>query len=500
MQEIKSKFDFKEIDISKVDPDRIDLGIGQQDCLLIANTFERGAHSTPTEAAVFATLTRTIQNNKGLADTLANSLEGYLKSPDQTTTQAAGYASEISQDDGTSAHTEHNMQAFNIGDQNSATLGQDYGEKLLSWAKDCIPCGLRLASFLEIHPNLNLLGTLEDFLKQQLSMLSDITGILNDFNTYGDFCKLLNMLSFMCIPDLQRIIALLMALFMLKVPKLDGLIGMLQGLVVPIFAPILMSISSLLDQFVLLVVSPLNCVSEALREQVKKINIESTSVSLEVNVDDNPFKTISGGLEQLNKQLQEGIQEISNKMNFYINQVKAMLSEMGGDDSSYLRAKLDSLQLVRMLAFVTAIISALAKGHAACSSEGDTQATSEDINSFFSNFLSPQSGFTVRMNKDGYMQIDEKADKLNKIIQLSKNTKDSTGNFINDFTGSLLSDTENMFQFKGKDLLDITTSKRIDNMAAALSIPVHTKVPCYLETSIEDIQKVNQWITELNNQ
>jgi hypothetical protein len=496
MSEFKPKFDFKDIDINKIDPDRIDLGIGQQDCMLIATAFERGAHSTPTEAAVFSTLTRSLQNNKQLAETLSKNLEGYLASPEKTTTAASGYADEFSQNDGTSAQTEHDMQSFNIGNQNSSTVGPDFGKQLLEWARDCIPCGLRLASFLEIHPNINLLNTLEDFLKQQLSFLTDVTKLLTNFDSFGDFCKLLNLLSFMCIPDLQRIIALLMALFMLKVPKFDGLIGMLQALIVPIFAPILMAISSLLDQFVLLIVSPLNCVSDALKQQVKKLNVESPFVSIEVNADNNPLDALSGGLKQLDNQLQEGIQEVRNKMNFYLSQVKAMLSEMGGGDAAYLKAKLDVLNLVRMLAFIAAIIAAISKGHAACSSEGDTQATSEDINSFFNNFLNPQAAFTVWMDEEGKMHVDEKVKNFDSAIDESGSVQNiaNPSNFF-----SPLPQAGNMIQFEGEDLLDTQIVTQITTMASTLSMPVRAAVPCYLETSVEDIQKVNQWITELNS-
>lgn len=490
-EEYKSKFDFSGIDTRAIDPDALSLGTNQSDCALIAQTFERGAHATPTEAAVFATLSRNIQNNKQFAIAASDSMSTYLGMPQEdaqtTAAEAAQFASDVNTNGGggSSAQTNAFMQSLNIGTQKQSTYGPSFGEQLLEYARDCIPCDLRIMAFLELHPNIDLLGVLEEHLKKQLQMLIDIGNLLNNFNIYGDFCELLNLLSFMCIPDLQRIIATLMALFTLQVPQLDGLIGMLQGLIVPLFAPILMAITSLLDQFSVLVTNPLECVIDAIRQQLRKLNVETPDFSFDVTLaKENPLSQISGGLEALNFQLQDGVQTIKNKLKFYIDQVQAMLAEMGGGDSAYLEAKLAVLQLVRMISFVVAIITALTKGHLACSSTGQPSNNTE-IDNFFRNFLNPQSPFDIWIDEDGEIHIDEDLPNFTNIVQ-PPNTRETLKEF------------GNVLQFEGEPLLDIAVAQAVDEAVATLTTSAEIIIPCKLEITASNVEKINQWITELN--
>ena len=437
------KFTFAGIDIENIDPDRLPLGTNQQDCSLIANTYERGAHNTPTEAAVFSTLSRVLQNKKQLSSLSSQSLSSY-KVPPMTT--------------GSSVGTPGSLAGLNLMGNAAVIPGSSSGSKLLDLAKSCIPCDLRLISKFELHPNVDLLAVFENFIKNSLAALNQIISLLGNIDAYADFCSLLNMLSFMCIPDLQRIIVMLMAQFLLQASTMDITIGLLQALVVPMFAPLLNSITSLLDQLSQLVIGPLKCVIDVMNATIRAANAANGTGGTVTS----PANQVTGSLVQLNQMIISSIAMIEGKLALYISQVKAMLGELGGGDTAYLAAKLQTLNLVRMIAFVVAIIAALAKGHAACDT---TQQPGQDaLNNFFSNFLNPSSSFSVYVDPNGQLQVTPKTP-----IPLSPLSADG-----------------NVLQLEGQPLINITAAPKT--------------LPCKLTASSEEeAARLSNWITELNN-
>jgi hypothetical protein len=535
-QVFKPKFDFSKVDIRKIDPDRINLGTGLQDCSLIAQTFERGAHTIPTEAAVFSTLTRSLQNRKAVANAAIGSMESYLASPADAAANATSQADQLASgvDMGTSPPNDQGMQSLNIGTLTQATHGDSFGSKLLDMARNCIPCDLRLMAFLELHPNLDLLGALEKFIQDSLALLLSLGDLLKDFNIFGDFCNLLRSLSMMCIPDLQRIIAALMAMFLLNAASLDGLIGILQGLIAPIFAPILMAITSLLSQFVMLVTNPLQCVIDLINSILKMQGREISGMG--ATPASKEQTQLNGGLVQLSDQLQKAVTAIMTKLDFYVGQVKAMMGELGGGDGAYLALKFEMLTLVRLIAFVIAIIIALTKGHIACDATGKPPEATE-LDNFFNNFLSPTMPFNVWVDPAGQIHIDEKVPNLDKAI-------------VSTSTGVPLPQFGNMLQFEGNPLLDSSSyggtagfgstgydtggsgaggvvsgmgngsqvgggmtgtggsggtgiagldlTSAVQKVASVLTAPAQTIVPCKLQINTSDVDKVNRWIEQLN--
>lgn len=455
------KFDYSDIkDPASIDPDRLPLGTGIQDCSLITSIYERGCHSTPTEAAVFATLTRSIQNQKTFSQTAINALTQYVYSPEQSAREvsAQGLSS------GTQAPIQTNLRELNLGDQQLSTIGgRDFGDRLLSFLKDCIPCDPRVLSLGEIQPNLNLLSALEDQIKTQLAQLSGVLDLLNNFDAYTDFCELLGLLSFMCIPDLQRMIAILMALLTLDIPEFDGLIGMLQALIMPIFSPILMQITSMLDQFVLLVTNPIQCVIDAINEQLKKVGYQ---VELDKQVRDQ----LSSSLSLLQTMLVEAKRRIESRLDFYIQQVEAMLGEFNTGDSAYLKASLRKLQIVRMVSFIVAVINAISSGQLVCNPSQPPEVS--QLDNFFENFLNPSSSFKLWVDDEGEIHVD-----------------------LNDLD---LPGVNNVIQFEGDPLLDTSIVESIQDVSQNLSRAVQVKVPCRLEATSDNVEQINRWIEELN--
>ena len=469
MPEISPKFDFTGIDVGTIDPDRLSLGTGLQDCALIASTYERGAHSTPTEAAVLSTLSRFLQNKKQISSLTAETLSSYVQSPQETSTDVLKRSSQtgLTQPSGTTAVSDSGLVGLALQDQNRSSFGDSFGSKLLDKARNCIPCGLRMVSFMEMVPHLDLLDYLKNFIKNALADLNKVLSLLNNFDAFGDFCNLLSLLSFMCIPDLQRIIATLMALFTLQIPSFDSMIGILQSLIGPMFAPILMSITSLLDQFVKLVTGPLQCVIDAINAQLKSRSLGQGYYAVPGAGNSNATQ-IGGGLDQLNRKLVEAKMTIEGKMNFYLLQVKAMLGEISGGDAAYIQAKTETLNLVRMISFVIAILTALTKGHAAC----DTSKSPEqsEMDNFMQNFLSPQTPFDIYIDPQGNLQLAEKNQ------------------------GGAPSDTPSI-SIQGSSFIDNTLIQQIqDNLTKAMTVPS----PCQFNTTPNDADRINAWIAQLN--
>lgn len=499
-------------DLNQIDPDTIDLGTELQDCATIAQAFERAAHSTPTEAAVFATFTRSLMNMQSFSQSAVDSLGSYLKAPQDSADTAVAQATSLSAsagvspndtqvNAGTKAQTDNFLQNLRIGESDVSTLGDSFGGTLLDWARDCIPCSLRIEAFLELNPSLDLLTTLEEDLQNKLDIMMSMLDMLRNFSMFGDFCSLLNLLSDTCPPDLQRIIATLMALFMLEVPELDGLIGLIQSLIAPMFSPILMSITTLLDQFVSLVTKPLECVIDEFERQITKLefdtsfNTGASTARAAVDMKDvqqsadnardqiealkSELNEFQEGLTSVMKKLTEKVDEakraIEGKLDFYLSEVKALLNDFGLGDASYLRLSLRKLEMVRLITFISAIIEAMAKGHAACSGAGKTPEKSE-IDNFLETFLNPNSPFKMWIGDDGLVHIDEK---------------------IEGEDDMLLSNDGNVFKFEGDDLLDPTVAQVTERIGQAATQPVSVSLPC-LSTSQEDAEKVNQWITDLN--
>jgi hypothetical protein len=454
-------------DLKDVDVERLNFGTDYQDCSLIASFFERCCHSIPTEAASFAPLTRQLQGTKNFANTAQKTLSSYIRAPGENPGAAVNPALAL--------------QALKIGDTTTATYGSDFGNQLLDWLKNCIPCQLRIVSYLELHPNLDLLGAFKTDIKEKLKMLMDLVNSLKNFDIYSDICELLKLLNFMCIPDLQRIITALMALLILQVPNLDGIVAFLQSLVSFIFAPIFMGLTSLLDQLGLLVVNPLQCIIDAIDEQMQKLNYQSESLAKA----QESLDSFTNGLSMIKSQIIEAKQLLQQKIEFYINQVRKMIPQINFGNSSYLHLSFKKLQIVRMIGVVVGIIAMLSKGLSVCSNQGKSPEKSE-LDNFFNTYLNPNQPFIIFVDDTGNLQIQEKTGGLEEIASPSNENKKTP------FFGKTINfDAE-------KTVKDPELRQAILETSNVVTKKADVVVQCNIRTTSEDASLVNQWIEELN--
>lgn len=418
------------------------------DYSLIAQAFEKGAHATTSEAATIAPLSRSIQNNKSFAKSASKTLQGYRIQPVQKNT------------DNTSNDTLTNLT---INNTNTLSRNGDFGSALMKWMKDCIPCNARIITLLEIKPNIDLLGIMKADLNARLDFLQQAVGLLNNAYIYGDYCQLLSLLNFMCIPDLQRLIVLLSTMLTFQEIELNGAFSILQALVAPLFSGILLGITSMLDQFNLAVVSPIDCIVDAINMQLRKLNfaMDEDSKLVETN------NALKNGLQSLRDETVNAKHTIQNKLGFYIDQIKALSGDLTAGDLSYLQLSLKKLTLLRLIFFIQAIISSLSKGMSVCT-PGQSPQVSE-LDNFFNTYVNPNSSFNLWVDSNGDLQVSEKDPDLAKLLPKT-------------------------LEYQGESPI----IKSVNNTMQTIIQPIKMKIPCKLETSQENSDKINTWITELN--
>jgi hypothetical protein len=353
----------------------------------------------------------------------------------------------------------------------------------------------------ELTADIDLIKSYEGFLYGALNQITSLGDFLKLEDLYSDFCDLSNMLDFICIPDLQRIISLLMALFLLDVPNLDASFDVVKILIVPLLSPILNALATVLDRFTAMVTNPLDCVVAAINMQIQKLNITTGSTSnyfpegyfskkydwmrsdylkskipiSGVKVESlhaTAIKELSEGIKQLSAFIQEGIQRIQAKQSFYINQIKSLVDTFTGGDSAYIELKVRTLKIVRLINFIRGLIKT--KGQSdICKDKNKGLPEQEELNNFYNNFLGPDSAFNARVDENGQLQIEEKV--------------------INDIFGP-----DNTISFNEDINLDEKVKLKIRTLNETLNKPISITKPCKLQASENNANKVNEWISELS--
>jgi len=444
-----------------------------QDCNLIIDAFERGAHHTNNEAAVFAPITRSVQNTKTFAQNAKDIIKGYQITP------TIGLAQQTADTPDANSQTGIKIQNQYVTIPDSKQTGT-----LSKILKECIPCEFRAISTLDVNIKSDLLDMLKADYKTRLDILDKIGDLFSNVDVYGDFCEMASFLNFMCIPDLQRILSTLSALLGEVSINLTSLNGLLQQLIQPFFTPILFSMQVLLDKYTQLVLGPLECIMVAIQEQVRKVNIpalmsdtEARKVIQEVNVAGEKsaleIKAFQGqirsGLVELYNKLNFGNTIVRKKLYFYTTQIEKLLHTWGIKDGQYMNQANQKIITLRLIGLVKAMIEFRSKGMKLC--EVGNKPGRTEMDNFYGHFLSPTSPFTISVDANGNLRIDEKSKELPK-----KNQKN----------------IDKVKHIASTDRLQIPKTL-LDSLQ-----PVSQIFKCKITTTKDDVAKVNNWIKQLD--
>lgn len=171
-----------------------------------------------------------------------------------------------------------------IGDMETkitGTLGglmnaKDFGEVAGVLLNDCLPCEPRLGA-MGFRPDLNFLDQLIKPILQLIDTVQSLVFTLLDTGPFkGEFCATLNVLNFVCLPDIQAInFGLIKSLQfdLSKAPgfKLPGLTDFALFLVMPFLSALV----NLVQQWITAIMTPFKCAIQAIRKQIVKLSFKT---------------------------------------------------------------------------------------------------------------------------------------------------------------------------------------------------------------------------------
>jgi hypothetical protein len=209
----------------------------------IVKHFERGCNFSVTEESVFAVMAPSICTMRNLAKSTADIIR------------------------------DSKLQPLDLSKETEDSLKERLKNKL----EDCIPCDLR-ADFKETLDFKaqwrQLIKYYMDYFKNALEQIKAMADLLSgkgedklDLCSFLDFFK-----DFVCIPDLQRLIAALTALAMQLGLELSSLFDLILQLIGPIMMPFLNQIINQVNQFFQMAIKPLECIINAITTQLSKLD------------------------------------------------------------------------------------------------------------------------------------------------------------------------------------------------------------------------------------
>lgn len=233
----------------------------------VAKGFERKllADNEPSDAAGPALLARSLIVARTTAATQSTSLSGF-------STSNSGSTSGSSSDNNDDATTIFGKEVVNTFTKIAS--GDDPIQTILD---DCIPCLDRALDMDLQAPLEGFLDDLEADLDTRWSVLQNIADLLDSDDVYEDICDLLDFFSFQCIPDLVAILSLLLWYYKSLITSFSlDINGSLWTLLGMIMGPFFSSLESVIDQYISMLMAPVDCIIDSLIYQMSKIPQLST--------------------------------------------------------------------------------------------------------------------------------------------------------------------------------------------------------------------------------
>lgn len=197
-----------------------------------------------------------------------------------------------------------------IGDQKvkiNGTLGglmnsKDFGEAASLLLNDCLPCQPR-ADGIAFKPDLNFLDALMKPLLELIDTITSLVLTLVDTGPFkGQFCVTLNALNFVCLPDLSAINLALVKNLKLSVADLPKLtLPGLSDIALFIVMPFLTALVNLVQQWINVVMKPLQCAIQAINKQIAKFKIKTKGFDLGLTLELTKSKKLDIKSHEFNK-------------------------------------------------------------------------------------------------------------------------------------------------------------------------------------------------------
>lgn len=270
-----------------------------------AGCFERKmlADNQPKEEIALAMLTRSLILAKSTAEAQRDALSSYNE------------GGEVTSSEETSTLDAEITAALSKSNSN--------GNSKQTILDECIPCLDRALDIDLLAPLEDLLDDFENDLLDRWNSLKNIWNLLNSDDVYSDICQLLDFFSFQCIPDLVAILSMLLWLWksLLSSFQVDingaiwSLIGMMLG-------PMLTSLESIIQQYIDMIMAPIDCIIESLLFQMSKIpQLQADQAFLDKRQADEKKRK-----EEAKQQAEAG--SIGDQVNEYLNSLNASIDSI----------------------------------------------------------------------------------------------------------------------------------------------------------------------------
>lgn len=445
-----------------------------QDLTNICNAYVKGANQQDTEASVFAIFTPEVIEAKNFSRNVISNLETY-RSRD-------------------SSVPSFNFAGLEIQNSVNTILEADsVGDALKTAAADCVPCEDRILALLNLNPLEDFLDLLNRDISRRFQTLFSLIDLLNNIDIFNDICLLLRQLNFQCVPDLQRIALLLTLLLSKYKDKLSLSIDLPEALIGNLMAPFLQSLGTLLDQYVQMIIDPIECIIDELNRQLQKLDIAEGIATGEaiagINREDprnpegsipdirDPLKgattvPLGNALADLVDYLKQGKTYIDSQLNFVREQLEALLNSANINTNIKIVDAKNKINLLRLISLVTSIIQATKSGGLDC---GDLESidASKKLETFLNNYVRPNTNIRINLDKA-----------TNSITIQSPQIKEKQSNNIAE-----------IFVNANKDLPLTSGVSIVDGQKVEQESIILIK-NCLRDIDKQDLEKVSEWISE----
>ena len=266
------------------------------DCMSIAKKFNRGASFATTDESVFAMMTPMLNIMRTQSSSLVTQIETQetISSPLTTedkilqnqgvaptastpnTTNLENIDKSDDQDQGIAQRIAGNF--FPGGEGQVPGTGNLVDAEIFGnvFNSKCIPCGPRLNMLGELDFKSGITEYLQYWKQWLLGHYTNLLSMLNIFNGADqliDLCALIEFLkNFVCVPDLARILSALMAMMLQLSFDFGGIFDLILQLVAPLLQPFLSNFVNMLQQYILLIIRPLECIIDSLQNIIARLD------------------------------------------------------------------------------------------------------------------------------------------------------------------------------------------------------------------------------------
>ena len=502
-----------------------------QDCSAICKTFERGCHYSISEESVYAVLAPQICTMRNLAQSTTLILDNVKKTNVNDTINNP--TNETVNNDDNARLKRKSLADQWTGDQLFNVLGSD-----------CIPCKFKTYSLKQLNlknilsdAESALFGPLVSFFQQALQQLQAMLDMLSGKNQYIDLCQFIKFFKeFMCVPDIQFLIAALTALLAKLALELSGLFDLIIQLIGPIMLPFLNIVINQLQQLIELAIKPLECIVNAITELISKLDIGALfknlgSINTNIGIVGGTTRLSNGrtvtipnasvnvnlsGLKDLGQQLdyassikqasqnglltvrsmlfqlvdfcRETVDAINNIQALLVGDFLKLLNSLTGGGNGTLFQLNKKLAIVQVITILKTLIQTYKKG---------TKCSSDEEEALSILPLLPLQNASIYKNDQGQITFQQNPDVINNTINqalASLIPNDSQPINSDTFGNNVVQNLQSLIELTGDKVLDSEISKTID----AISTPTKITFDCTTRTSVSDAEKVNQWIAELS--